>query len=205
MPALKFSTRAMHIHGKAIRRRIHPSNRDFRRLGLQKLGRALHRRIHLFGLRLRRQFIAMILQHSFHDEIRSDKYVPVHALARRAVHRRHRYCLIHDRHMAVLAGLLGRIVAVLPLLERHLLRELRQLLTLRPKCRSVQRSGNSRRGPASRMWSPLVGEVCRRRGVHHGLVPFVDVSSEGSILRAAGRSRTGFAITTFPTKVVSVP
>ncbi len=79
----------------------------------------------------------MILQHPFHNEIRSDKHVPVHALAWRAVQCRHRYSLVHHRHMAILAGLLGRVVAMLPLLERHLLGELRQLLTLRPERRSV--------------------------------------------------------------------
>src|SRR6202158_3811137 len=86
----------------------------------------------------------MILQHSFHNETRSDKHVPVHALAWLAVQRRHGYRPVHHWHMAVLAGLLGRVVAMLPLLERHLLRELRQLLTLRPKRRSVQRMA----GPA---------------------------------------------------------
>src|SRR3977135_3506873 len=103
----------------------------------------------------------MILQHSLHNEIRSDKHMPAHALAWRAVQRRYRYSLVHYRHMAVLTGLLGRVVAMLPLLERHLLRELRQLLTLRPKRRSVQRM----EGPAKTRLAHMVAlrrEVRRR-------------------------------------------
>src|ERR1700681_4812397 len=78
--------------------------------------------------------------------------------------------------MAVLAGLLGRVVAMLPFLERHLLRELRHLLTLRPERRSVQRMA----APAKTRIAHMVAfrrDVCRRRGVHHGLVPFVDVET----------------------------
>src|SRR6266851_4174072 len=81
--------------------------------------------------------------------------------------------------MAVLAGLLGRVAAMLPLLERHLLRELRQLLTLRTKRRSEQRMAAPAKTRITHMVAPG-REVRRRRGVHHGLVPFVDV--EGSIL-----------------------
>src|SRR6202035_4210755 len=98
----------------------------------------LYGRIHLFRERLRSQFIAMILQHSFHDEIRADKNVPVHTLARLAVKRRHGYWLIHTGHMAFLAGLRRRVIAVLPLLKRHLLGESRQLLAVRSERRSDQ-------------------------------------------------------------------
>src|SRR4029079_4540740 len=122
----------------------------------------------------------MILQHPFHDEIRSDKHMPVHALAWLAVQRSHRYPLLHHRHMAVLASLLSRVVAMLPLLERHLLRELRQLLTLWPERCSVQRMATPAKTCIAHMVAPG-WEVRRGRGVHHGLVPFVDV--EGPILR----------------------
>src|ERR1700730_2130676 len=81
----------------------------------------------------------MILQHSFHNEIRSNEDVPVHTLTRLAVKRRHRYGLIHEGHMAFLTGLRRRIVAMLPLLERHLLREPCHLLAVRSKRRRDQR------------------------------------------------------------------
>src|ERR1700719_3071487 len=81
----------------------------------------------------------MILQHSFHNEIRSNEYVAVHALARWTVKRRHGHRLVYARHMTILASLLGRVVAMLPLLERHLFRELRELLTVFPERSSEQR------------------------------------------------------------------
>src|ERR1700681_3345715 len=81
--------------------------------------------------------------------------------------------------MAILAGLLCRVVAMLPLLEGHLLRELRHLLTLRPKRRSIQRMAASAKTRIAHMIA-FRRDVRRRRGVHHGLVPFVDV--EGPVL-----------------------
>src|ERR1700674_1476604 len=81
--------------------------------------------------------------------------------------------------MTVLARLLGRVFTMLPLLERHLLWELRHLLTLRPERRSDQRVA----APAKTRIAHMAAErreVRRRRGVHHGLVPFVDV--KGPIL-----------------------
>src|SRR5712671_4590192 len=116
----------------------------------------------------------MILQHPFHNEIRSNKRVPVHALAWLAVQRRYRYSLVHHRHMTVLARLPSRVVAMLPLLERHLLRELRQLFTLRPERRSVQRMAAPAKTRIAHMVAPG-RKVRRRRGMHHGLVPLVDV------------------------------
>src|SRR5580692_12923437 len=83
--------------------------------------------------------------------------------------------------MAILARLRSRVVAVLPFLERHLLRELRHLLTVGSKRRSVQ----SMAAPAESSIAHMVApgrEVRRRRGVHHGLVTFVDV--EGAIFRS---------------------
>src|SRR5580704_12012562 len=191
----------MHIYGKPIRRRIHPRNGHFCRLRLQKLGRALRRRVHLLGLRLRRQFIAMILQHPFHDEIRSDKHVAMHALAWRAVQRRHRDSLGHRRHMAVLAGLRGRVVAMLPLLERHLLRELRQLLTLRPSA-AVNSVWQLPQRPASRIWSPLAGKYV---AVEECITVWCPLSMSKGPYSGRRSFWTGFAITTFPTKVASVP
>src|SRR5258706_5865285 len=76
--------------------------------------------------------------------------------------------------MAVLTCVRSCIVAMLPLLVWHLLREPRQLLTLRPQRGSDQRMAT----PAEACIAYVVApgrEVRRRRGVHDGLVPFVDV------------------------------
>src|ERR1700686_1323644 len=81
--------------------------------------------------------------------------------------------------MAVLAGLLGGGVAMLPFLEWHLLWELRELLTLRPERRCVQCMAAPAKTRIAHMVAPR-WDVRRRRGVHHGLVPFVDI--EGPIL-----------------------
>ena len=74
---------------------------------------------------------------------------------------------------------------MLPLLERHLLGEPRHLLALRP-----QRRGNQRMAaPAEPRVAHLVAlrrQVGSGRGVHHRLVPFIDV--EGPILRPIRRS-----------------
>src|SRR5690349_11739691 len=81
--------------------------------------------------------------------------------------------------MAVLAGLLGGVVAMLPLLVGNLLGEPRQLLTLRPKRRSDQRMA----APAKTRLAYMVApgrEVRRRRRMHYRLVAFVHL--EGPIL-----------------------
>src|SRR5580693_7435545 len=96
----------------------------------------------------------MILQHPFHNEIRSYKTVSVHTVAQRAVERRHSYRLLHHRHMAVLARLPGRVIAMLPLLVRNLFGKSRYLLAFRPKRRSDQRVAASAKTRIAHMVAP---------------------------------------------------
>src|ERR1700688_1922929 len=98
----------------------------------------------------------MILQHSFHNEIRSNEYVTMHALAQWAVKRGHSHRLVHAGHMTILTGLRINIVAMLPLLEWHLFRELRELLTVFPERTSEQRMA----APAKTRVTNVVG-LCR--------------------------------------------
>src|ERR1700737_4870170 len=98
----------------------------------------------------------------------------MHSLAWRAVQRRDGHSLIYQRHVAVLAGLLVRVVAMLPLLEGYLLRELHEMLTVRAKCRGVERMATAAETGIAHVVR-LGREVRRRRGMHHGLVTFVDV------------------------------